>query len=266
MKPTKQNLLILPALFLSAGLSNAALIAYDGFDYGSPGGDLTGKNGGTGWSGAYTTASNSTVYTTTGLTYTGLTTTGGAVNTSDGSGLTTTSFRGFNAISSGEMWISFLAQRNTGASGSTFAGVSFYNSGGTDNGANGEFGIANSAGDVWRIVDPSTGGTSTTTTVSITEATTFLLVAQVIWSDVGDETVNLWVNPAIGGTLGTANATQSMPMSNIDKVRIAGATAVDYTFDEVRIGTTFASVTVPEPSTALLGGLGLLALLRRRRA
>ncbi len=36
--------------------------------------------------------------------------------------------------------------------------------------------------------------------------------------------------------------------------------------DEIRFGTTLASVgVIPEPSTALLGGLGFLALLRRRR-
>ena len=36
--------------------------------------------------------------------------------------------------------------------------------------------------------------------------------------------------------------------------------------DEIRLGQTWLDVTsIPEPSTALLGGLGLLALLRRRR-
>lgn len=42
---------------------------------------------------------------------------------------------------------------------------------------------------------------------------------------------------------------------------------VNVNYDEVRIGTTFDSVAavIPEPSTALLGGLGALLLLRRRR-
>jgi len=38
------------------------------------------------------------------------------------------------------------------------------------------------------------------------------------------------------------------------------------TYDEIRFGATFADVSpVPEPSAALLGALGVLALLRRRR-
>ncbi len=42
---------------------------------------------------------------------------------------------------------------------------------------------------------------------------------------------------------------------------------VNVNYDEVRIGTTFDSVIsmIPEPSTALLGSLGMLFLLRRRR-
>jgi hypothetical protein len=64
--------------------ASAGLTAYDGFDYGATTGDLTGKNGGSGWSGAYTDSGNSTIYTTPGLTYTGLPTTGGASKTADG--------------------------------------------------------------------------------------------------------------------------------------------------------------------------------------
>lgn len=270
MKPTKWNLLILPASLLMAGLSHAALISYDGFDYGSPGGDLTGKNGGTGWSGAYTDVGNSTVYTTTGLTYTGLSTTGGAVNTNDGSGTTTISFRGFSAISTGETWISFLAQRNGTASNSTFAGVNFYNSTGTAS-TDSEFLIGNGGGTdpnrTWRLTDSGGAVTDSTTTV-IASDTTYLMVAQILWGagTGGTDSVSLFINPALGSTPVAADANLDIDMSNIDKVRIAGSGAVDYTFDELRIGTTFASVTVPEPSAVFLGGLGMLVLLRRRRA
>jgi hypothetical protein len=57
----------------------------------------------------------------------------------------------------------------------------------------------------------------------------------------------------------TADASRDINMTtNFDKIRIAGANAVNYTFDEIRIGDSYASVTpVPEASTttALLLGL-----------
>ena len=60
----------------------------------------------------------------------------------------------------------------------------------------------------------------------------------------------------------------ALPASNVRYVRFniltAGSgNAVEYVgLNEVRFGGVLA---VPEPSAALLGGLGMLALLRRRR-
>lgn len=50
-------------------------------------------------------------------------------------------------------------------------------------------------------------------------------------------------------------------------IRALGIEADDrYFFDELRIGTSFADVVIPEPSSALLGlGAFGLAALRRRR-
>ena len=132
--------------FLQLAISSTAsvgLTAYDGFDYAA--GDLTGKNGGSGWSGAFTDSGNSTIYTTPGLTYAGLPTTGGASKTGDGGTATTINFRGLGVVYGDdevETWISFLAQRNGAASTATFAGISFYNTGGIA-AANSEVSIAN---------------------------------------------------------------------------------------------------------------------------
>lgn len=251
--------------------ASAALTVYDGFDYGASSGDLTGKTGGSGWSGAYTDSGNSTIYATTGLTYTGLATTGGASLTADGGALTTINFRGFTAISSGETWISFLAQRNGAASTTTFAGLSFYNSTGIAT-ADAEFSISNAGtGGTWRLFDNNNGGATTAVSTGITIAsdTTYLLVAKIAWGAGagGTETVSLFVNPTLGLPPVTADAGRDIDMANINKVRIAGANGVNYTFDEIRIGDSFASVTpVPEASTstALLLGLSSLAFRRRR--
>ena len=54
-----------------------------------------------------------------------------------------------------------------------------------------------------------------------------------------------------------------------DTIQILGAKAADSSgsgYNAITIGgVTFDSVVVPEPSSALLGGLGLLAMFRRRR-
>jgi hypothetical protein len=51
--------------------------------------------------------------------------------------------------------------------------------------------------------------------------------------------------------------------SSLDTLNLTRQVNVNY--DEVRIGTTMESVLVPEPSIAILGSLGILGLLRRRR-
>ena len=252
--------------------ASAALTVYDGFDYGGTSGDLTGKNGGSGFSGAYTDSGNSTIYTTTGLTYGTLETTGGASLTADGGATTTLNFRGFTAISSGETWISFLGQRNGTAGATVFAGLSFYNSGGIAT-ANSEFTISSAGtGGTWRLFDNNNGAATafTSTSTLIDSNTTYLLVARIAWGAGagGTETVSLFVNPTLGSTPLIAAASRDINMTtNIDKVRIAGQNGVNYTFDEIRIGDSFASVTpVPEASTAaaLLLGLSSLAFRRRR--
>ena len=252
--------------------ASAALTAYDGFDYGAASGDLTGKNGGPGWSGAYTDSGNSTVYITTGLSYGTLETSGGASLTADGGAVTTLNFRNTGTTYGDDeavTWISFLAQRNGAASASTFAGLSFYNNGGIAAG-NAEFSISNAGvGGTWRLFD---NGTSTTVSTSTTIAsnTTYLLVARISWGAGagGTDAVSLFVNPTLGIEPGVADASRDISMTNFDKVRIAGANAVNYTFDEIRVGDSFASVTpVPETSTSAALILGLSSLgFRRRRA
>ena len=82
-----------------------------------------------------------------------------------------------------------------------------------------------------------------------------------------DDTLELWVG-ATGSPVNVSGAAMvtgnSLELGDVDRIRIMGNNA--QTFDNLVIGTTMADVdAIPEPSAALLGGLGMLALLRRRR-
>lgn len=74
-------------------------------------------------------------------------------------------------------------------------------------------------------------------------------------------------NPAVGGTTFTPSAAFSINAINLGVFR-AGSENTSLSVDAIRIGNTLSDIgvtVIPEPSAALLGGLGLLALLRRRR-
>ena len=256
MKLIQKSKALFSAACLHLALCSAAsagLSTYEGFDYGATTGDLTGKNGGTGWSGAYTDTGNSTIYTTPGLTYTGLPTTGGASKTADGGAATTISFRNFGAaITTGETWISFLGQRNTTSTG-TFAGLSLY--GGGTAAANAEFTIASGGTANWRLLDANNGGSTSSvdTGIATTINTTDLVVVRILWNAGagGTEAVSVWVNPTLGVTPGTPQAVRDINMSvGVDRFRIAGQNAVGHTYDEIRIGDSYADVTVPLAPTS----------------
>lgn len=97
---------------------------------------------------------------------------------------------------------------------------------------------------------------------------------------VGDATVGdnfyLWIDPDpnVEPTIGTADVTilDAPDASDLAYTRPFIGNESDsrpfgvLEFDDFRIGTTYADMSaVPEPSVSLLGGLGLLGLLRRRR-
>jgi hypothetical protein len=177
---------------------------------------------------------------------------------------TTTNFRVLSeAISpenATETWISLLAERTADTAITNFVGMSFYNEG-TAN-ANTEFAIATSVlastnPQQWRIVDLNNGGTTawTNTGSAIVNNQVDLLVAQIVWSAEGTETVNMWVNPPSTG-LGTPT-TRSIAIAGFDRLRLASQNGAAFTFDELRIGDTFADVMPVVPPNPDLDGNGV---------
>lgn len=257
---------------------NAAVLAYDGFDYTA--GDVDGENGGNGWGAAWnSTSSPSAVNVVTGT----LSYTGGSISV-NGSGSALSIMGGtdgqlnrtFTSASSGnELYFSFLFQSVAGG-GNEFS--QFYLSNTADRFNAGGIGDLSTGSSVFgaRANDGSADATSSST-IAFVAGTTYFLVGRLSTDGTTDapaniiDRVELWVNPTsftLGEADATANGSTGLTLADFDtfSVRPVGFSGTDEVLiDELRIGTDFASV-IPEPSALgliLLGSLGLLA--RRRR-
>ena len=93
-----------------------------------------------------------------------------------------------------------------------------------------------------------------------------LFVARfVLGATAGSDSVTVWLDPTLGGGTPTGGVTFSGTDIAFDRLVFSDYASNSSAWDEVRWGTDFDSVTVPEPASALMGAFGLLALLRRRR-
>jgi len=114
------------------------------------------------------------------------------------------------------------------------------------------------------------GGTTTwdTTDLFATGTTLFIVGSYTFNPGVGDDVSQLWINP---NTTSATPPAATVSATGTDLTTIASFVLFDRiaseptgTFDELRMDTSWANV-VPEPSTAALAGLGLLALTWARR-
>ncbi|WP_442484998.1 PEP-CTERM sorting domain-containing protein [Aeoliella sp. SH292] len=281
----------LTMLALTGTHSQAALLAYDGFDYAE--GPLSGNGSASdaGFAGAWSQGANSGNVISTGLTFGTLQVSGGAVDFSNGDGssstLTTTNFRTLDAAyndptdtSTGELWWSFLIQPGA-YTGTPFAGLSFY----TDAaGTNADLGTntRNSSGSlVYGFSDLDITNNFLLTDVDVVDGETVLVVARVILgggsntSAHNEDRIHLYINPAIGGGTPAISDANANVTADFQTIRFASANGQPFVMDEFRFGETFADVTpstIPEPSSLVLltgVGLGLVGgyrIARRRGA
>ncbi|MCW1926101.1 hypothetical protein OKA05_26315 [Luteolibacter arcticus] len=251
--------ILFSAALLAGGIASAEVLMHEPFDYSA--GDLTGGNGGSGWSGAWTESGNSTVVTGAGLSFTDsfgnvLHTSGGAVNTADGGAVTTISAREV-ADRNAETWISVLIQQQNDIN--SFVGVSFYDQ--SLDQANARFAIEHATGKNLRLVRrvaPVVNAAAFTTTVG---TTVFAVLHLVPGGGAGatPDRIDVYSNPRLDEIPASPQASVQISGLQFDRVRLAGAAGRAMLVDELRIGESFADVTPytppPDPDT---DGDGLL--------
>ena len=276
-----------------AGSSSAALIAYENFNLTAGSNALAGSSGsgGSGFSTNWTTIGDATGgnVISPGYTYSGITSAGNRAeifNASANSDASATYFyRTLStpftvaANSTGTLWASFMIQGTTAATTGLGAAIGFFGinapTASTAGITVGSVGSSASYRVANRGLDTSGGGT-VLTSATFAGTQSFMVAKITIDTNAGaNETISLWINPTnFNGTEGSLGAAAiSGSLSNLGISSISSiAFGSNYVstvnpvlgLDEIRLGTTLTSV-IPEPSSAMLGSLGMLALLRRRR-
>lgn len=239
-----------------------AIFAYEDFNY-TAGASLNGQNGGAGWSGGWFTPGglDATVIAQS-LSFGGLGVSGGAVSTA-----------GFQPPNQGSSVSFFERDLDTplGADGTTVylsfllqpdAGSGFYGGIGFGNVFIGRSGNQSAYGLEGPVNDIELSA------VPVFEGQTVLLVLEAQFL-AGDDVLSLFVNPTPGPS---QPATPDAVKTDVDVGTVTGLVLNNYggyTYDEIRIGSTFASVTeAPEPESRAVMGCALLCLfaLKWRRA
>ena len=251
------------AMISTSFTAGAALIAYEGFDYPSNSA-VVGQNGGTGWNGewvAHNADSPGLVVNGTGLSYPNFPSTGLSV-TPGGYVSARRSFSSSN-LTEGVLYMSMLIQPLS----NTRTGIRISNNSVGQNSSTFQaaFGIFDG---VAAIVDSFGNNTKLAQSSAVTTGVTHLLVARI---DLTTDTIRLYLDPTPGGaeptTASTSYTWSTDRLNNIGSITAGGLSGGNGgQYDEIRVGTTFAAVAVPEPSSVGLLALGAGLLARRRRS
>jgi len=260
---TNVTIALVALLALSVGQAKATLLAYEGFDY-TANTAVADANGGTGWNAAWTASSTNgsqTVLSPT-LSEGGVTGIGNRLSVSAVGTATSNAGRVIfsSTTNSGTYWLSVMMSNDAGNSTS----YGYLQLG--DQYSNVPVRIGYSNGGNWYVQSPNNGNAKDDTGIAATSA---LLVLKI---DLTNKTLDLWVNPSSASDTADASVGMSTTSNYVRfdrlSIRVGSSSSGTSTgsFDEIRIGQSYADVVIPEPATlSLLAVGGVLAMLRRRR-
>lgn len=278
------------AVMLTIGVpsADATLLVYEGFNYGV-GEEIANQNGGTGFSGVW----DNFVPALPGSVSSGSLTSGSHPTTGNSGSFDTALLRRSVDEIAGtpgtQTWSSFLFSTSVSTvDPSDYSACVFFSS---IEGFEGGFcvgGFAEEGGDgqLYLGFGYEYNKAAALSSIAIVPGETYLLTVSIDWNaDAAPETIRLYLNPSSGAAPDSGDAIAIMTNRDIASPwgmgdpsvppapnRISNIGAGGYvpggvvTFDEIRIGTTFADVVpVPEPSTAGLVAIALGAFARSRR-
>lgn len=261
--PNKQSLLALLGVAITlttSGSSSAAVLASDVFNYSAGTFSTDAWNGGIGWSGAWRDNSTNATYDPS-IGSDGRLHTESASTADRHKGVIRTLSDSYNVADDGTLWASVSISVSTVGETSQYAWLSFMNGATTEQFRIGRHEATNTH---WALqASTNIPGTSPGSTIVLGQIDNLVFKMQYVG---GNTVYSLWINPgSTDGNLGTPDSTITRPGSlTFDGIRMQSRASA--TFDNFVLGTTFADV-VPEPSSALLGLVGsVLLLIRKRRS